>query len=82
MYVIDAYEVNAASALEFATVSRYVVSGAVTVAGMPFFHNVSHHWVLTILAVFSLVFGAPVPYLLYVYGPRLRERSANALNKG
>ena len=82
MYVIDAYEVNAASALGFATVTRYVVSGGVTVAGVPFFHNVSHHWVLTILGVFSLLFGAPVPYLLYMYGPQLRDRSAHAVNKG
>ncbi|KAL8744171.1 MAG: hypothetical protein Q9190_003549 [Brigantiaea leucoxantha] len=82
LYVIDAYEVNAASALGFATITRYVVSGGVTVAGVPFFHNVSHHWVLTILGVFSLFFGTPVPYLLYKYGPQLRERSANAVNKG
>ena len=81
MYVIDAYEVNAASALGFATVTRYMVSGGVTVAGVPFFHNVSHHWVLTILAVVSLLLGAPVPYLLYTYGPQLRKRSANAVNK-
>ena len=81
MYVIDAYEVNAASALGFATVTRYVVSGGVTIAGVPFFKNVSHHWVLTVLALSSLVLGAPVPYMLYVYGPRLRNRSANAVNK-
>lgn len=82
LYVIDAYEVNAASALGFTTITRYVVSGGVTVAGVPFFHNVSHHWVLTILGVFSLLFGAPVPYLLYLYGPKLRDRSMNAVNKG
>lgn len=81
MYVIDAYEVNAASALAFTTVTRYMVSGGVTVAGVPFFKNVGHHWVLTILAIASLVLGAPVPYLLYAYGPKLRKRSANAVNK-
>lgn len=81
LYVIDAYEVNAASALAFTTVTRYVVSGAVTIAGVPFFENVAHHWVLTILALVSLVLGAPVPYLLYWYGPALRRRSTNAVNK-
>ena len=81
LYVIDAYEVNAASALAFTTVTRYVVSGGVTVGGIPFFHNVAHHWVLTILGIISLLLGAPVPYLLYRYGPALRKRSANAVDK-
>jgi hypothetical protein len=37
MYVIDAYQVNAASALTFATVVRYLVSGGLTVTGIPFY---------------------------------------------
>ena len=81
MYIIDAYEVNAASALAFTTVTRYIVSGGIAVAGVPFFENVGHHWTLTVLAVLSLIFGAPVPYLLYHFGPALRKRSANCVNK-
>ena len=74
MYVIDAYQVNAASALTFATVIRFLVSGGLTVAGVPFYENVGSHWTLTILGVIATML-MPAPYLLYKWGPTIRKKS-------
>jgi hypothetical protein len=81
MYVIDAYQVNAASALTFATVVRYLVSGGLTVAGIPFYENVGSHWTLTILGVVAVML-APAPYVLYKWGPGIRENSKYSVYNG
>ena len=80
MYIIDAYEVNAASALTLATVVRFFISGGLTVAGIPFYENVGTHWTLTIMAVLSALL-APVPFVLYAYGPWVRKHSKHAVNR-
>ena len=80
MFIIDAYEVNAASALTFATFFRYLVSGGLTVAGIPFYENVGVHWTLTIMGCLSLI-CAPIPYLLYRYGKWIRVHSKHCVNK-
>ena len=74
MYIIDAYQVNAASALTFATVTRFLVAGGLAVAGVPFYENVGSHWTLTILGVIAMLL-APAPYLLYRWGPLIRQKS-------
>ena len=80
MYTIDAYEVNAASALTFATVTRFLISGGLTVAGIPLYENVGTHWTLTIMAVIGCLL-APIPYLLYRYGPWVRKHSRHAIRR-
>lgn len=80
LYIIDAYEVNAASALTFATVVRFMVSGGLTVAGVPFYEKVGTHWTLTIMAIISVLL-APTPFILYFYGPLIRRQSKYAVNR-
>ena len=80
MYIIDSYQINAASALTFATVVRYVVSGGLTVAGIPFYEKVGSHWTCTILGVFGLIM-APAPYVLYKWGPRIRKFSKYSVHQ-
>jgi hypothetical protein len=48
-YLIDAYEAHAASALVGITFVRYIISGGMVVASVPFYQNVGVHWVLTTL---------------------------------
>ncbi|GAB1207148.1 hypothetical protein APSETT445_005858 [Aspergillus pseudonomiae] len=50
MYVIDSYDIYAASALGFMTVSRYCAAGGMTVVGIPFYRNLGVQYTLTILA--------------------------------
>lgn len=79
MYIIDSYEVYAASALTFATLARYIIAGGMTVVGIPFYKNVGVHWTLTILACLSALL-APMPYVFYKYGHLLRKKSRFAVS--
>lgn len=74
MYVIDSYEVYAASALTFVALVRYLAAGGMTVVGIPMYKNLGTHWTLTVLGTIS-AFAVPIPYVLYRYGPGLRKRS-------
>lgn len=74
MYIIDLYEVYAASALTFVTFTRYVIAGGMTVVGVPFYKNLGPHWTITILGAISVLM-TPTPYLLYRWGHLVRARS-------
>lgn len=78
MYVIDSYDIYAASALGFMTVSRYFAAGGMTVVGMPFYKNMGVHWTLTILGCISALM-VPVPYVFYRFGPVIRRWSKYAV---
>lgn len=81
MYLIDSYDTYAASALGFLVFTRYLVAGGVTVAGGPIYRSIGVHYTLTILGSISGVL-APVPYLLFLYGSRIRKHSKYAVNTG
>lgn len=76
-YVIDSYEIYAASALASVTLIRYVAAGGMTIVGIPFYENVGVHYTCTILGCIAAA-CTPVPYLFYIYGHKLRERSKYA----
>ncbi|KAE8151655.1 major facilitator superfamily domain-containing protein [Aspergillus avenaceus] len=81
MYIIDVYDIYAASALSFMTVSRYYVAGAMTVAGIPFYRNMGVHYTLTILACLSSLMTL-LPYVFYRFGPVIRGWSKYAMHNG
>lgn len=76
-YIIDSYEMYAASALTSVTLVRYVTAGGMTVVGIPFYRNMGVHYTLTILGAISALL-VPVPYLFYIYGKRIRGKSKYA----
>lgn len=78
MYIIDSYEVNAASALTFVALVRYLAAGGMTVVGVPFYKNLGPSYTLTILACISAAV-VPIPYLLWKWGPKIRARSKWAI---
>ncbi|KAJ5114974.1 hypothetical protein NUU61_000733 [Penicillium alfredii] len=78
MYVIDSYDIYAASALGFMTVSRYCAAGGMTVVGVPFYKNMGVHWTLTILGCISALL-VPVPYVFYRFGSVIRRWSRYAV---
>lgn len=80
MYIIFVYLQYAASALGFMTFARYVISGALSPASIKMYEDIGPHWSLTIVAVIATVM-APVPYLLYKYGHKVRAMSKNVQNK-
>ncbi|CAG8930482.1 unnamed protein product [Penicillium salamii] len=79
MYLIDAYGTYSASALGFLVFTRYVVAGGVTVAGGPIYKALGVQYTLTILGSISALMTF-VPYLLYIYGPKIRKHSRYAVN--
>lgn len=72
MYLIDAYTKYSASALGFLVFTRYVVAGGITIAGGPIYLSLGVKYTLTVLGSISTIMAA-VPYLLYIYGPRIRS---------
>jgi len=44
------------------------------------YKNLGTHWTLTVLACISIVI-APVPYVLYVWGHKVRGRSKYAVGE-
>ncbi|OQE44952.1 hypothetical protein PENCOP_c002G03187 [Penicillium coprophilum] len=80
MYIIFVYLQYAASALGFMTFARYVVAGALSPASVKMYENIGPHWSVTIVAVLATLM-APVPYVLYKYGHKVRAMSKNAANK-
>ncbi|KAF6828311.1 MFS transporter [Colletotrichum plurivorum] len=79
MYIIDSYEMYAASALTFVSLIRYIVAGGVTIAGIPFYERMGTHYTLTILACIAALL-APIPYVLHYYGPWIRSKSRFAVS--
>lgn len=73
-YLIDTYEKYAASALVIATLLRYICAGFMQVVSIPMFENLGVHWSLTLLGCLSVIM-TPVPYIFYIYGPRIRAKS-------
>ncbi|PON21402.1 hypothetical protein TGAM01_v209703 [Trichoderma gamsii] len=74
MYLIDMYEVYAASALTMITLVRYAASGGMIEISIPMYKNLGIHWALTMLGLISLVFTT-VPYAFYRFGPWIRSKS-------
>ncbi|KAE8354010.1 major facilitator superfamily domain-containing protein [Aspergillus coremiiformis] len=78
MYVIDSYDIYAASALGFMTVSRYCAAGGMTVVGIPFYAHMGVQYTLTILACISALM-TPVPYIFWKFGETIRGWSRYAV---
>ncbi|GAM86447.1 hypothetical protein ANO11243_044610 [Dothideomycetidae sp. 11243] len=76
-YIIDSYEIYAASALASITLIRYLAAGGMTIVGIPFYENLGVHYTVTILACISVT-CVPVSYIFYFYGLKIRKRSKYA----
>lgn len=73
------YRVHSASALAFMTCIRYIIAGALIPASVPMYGNLGPHKALSISAALATVL-APVPFLLYRYGARIRSMSRTAMH--
>lgn len=73
-YLMDTYEIYAASALASVTLIRYTISGAFIEISIPFYENMGVAYTLTILGSLSGVLVV-IPYAFYRYGPAIRKRS-------
>jgi len=80
LYIIDVYLIYAASALSFNAFARYLVAGGMTVVGIPMYDRLGPHYTLTLLGCLGVLM-APAPFMLYRWGPAIRLRSRNVVNR-
>ncbi|GAA6006447.1 MFS transporter [Rhodotorula paludigena] len=73
-YLLDMMTVNAASAVAANTFLRSIFAAALPLVAMPLYHNLGPGRACSILGGIAGGLGT-VPFLFYVYGPRLRAMS-------
>lgn len=71
-YLIDTYELFAASALVSAAFFRYIAAGVMVIVSLPMYKNLGVHWSLALLGCVSIVM-TPVPFVFYKYGHVIRQ---------
>ncbi|TXT09008.1 hypothetical protein VHUM_02482 [Vanrija humicola] len=80
LYLIDAYELYAASALASAAVLRAVFAAVFPLFTTYMYKNLGLHWAGTLVAFLSLS-CTPMPFLFHRYGAILRRNSKYAPSK-
>ena len=75
LYIIDTYEVYAASALVSLTLTRYIGAGGMTIAAGPMYEGIGVAWTLTLMGCVA-VLCTPIPFLLYHFGAKIREKQS------
>ncbi|THH06070.1 hypothetical protein EW145_g4340 [Phellinidium pouzarii] len=74
-YVIDAFTLHAASALAAVSFLRSMAGFGFPLFAPAMYKALGYGKGDTILAVFAIVFGCPAPWLLWIYGERIRMKS-------
>lgn len=73
-YIVDAYEVFAASALGAASASRSIFGVVLPFAARPMYSSLGVAWACTLLALLSALMCL-VPFIFIKYGEKMRENS-------
>ncbi|KAJ7143807.1 polyamine transporter [Mycena epipterygia] len=76
-YIVDSYSTYAASAIAAKTIMRSLIGAAVPLYVDQMFANMGFQWAGLLLALVSVII-APIPFVFYVYGYRIRMRSEKA----
>lgn len=73
-YMVDAYEIYAASALAAASCARSVFGAVLPFAGQPMYRTLGIGWASSLLGFISLALCV-IPYAFIKYGDRIRANS-------
>lgn len=76
-YLLDTYGIYSGSALAIITCWRYLASGMINLVSRPMYDGIGVHWTMTILGCLA-VLQMPLPIIFYIYGEKIRRRSAFA----
>lgn len=76
MYLIDTYEIYAASALTMITLVRYVASGGMIEISIPMYRNLGPHWALTLLGL--IMSSSQLYHMLFINSGHGSVRKANS----
>lgn len=72
-YLIDTFQQYAASAIAVNTSLRSVFAGAFPLFTNAMFHSLGVPWASSLLGFVSIAL-IPIPYIFYIFGPRIRAR--------
>lgn len=78
-YVTDGYGESAASALAAVSFVRSSIGAGLTHVAPPTYQNLGYTWATAMLGFIAIPMIA-IPWLLYIYGPKLRQKSRHAPN--
>jgi hypothetical protein len=76
-YIGHTYGCLTSIALNSNTFTRYIVAGIMVEVAPSMWRNLGVHWTLTMLGCISAVL-APIPYIFFKWGPRIRAKSKYA----
>lgn len=76
-YIVDSYSSYAASAMAAKTLLRSEVGASVPLFVDAMFHNMGFQWAGLVLALVAVAI-APIPFIFFKYGQRIRQRSKRA----
>ena len=72
-YLIDTFQKYSASAIAANTFLRSIFAAVFPLFVNPMFHKLGIPWASSLLG-FIAVAMIPIPFLFYIYGPRIRKR--------
>jgi hypothetical protein len=72
-YLVDAFTIYAASALATNTIIRSVAGAVLPLAGQKLYMTLGLGWGNSLLALIAFIL-VPIPWILLVWGERLRKR--------
>lgn len=78
-YLIDTFQRYSASAVAAIVFVRSLLAAAFPLFISPMYRKLSIPWALSVLGFFSILL-VPIPFLFYIYGPRLRARGKYSSN--
>jgi len=77
-YLMDAYQIYAASALAATVVLRSICACFFPLVIPTMYKNLGDHWAGTVFAILTAI-CMPLPWLFWAYGPAIRNRSRYAI---
>ncbi|KAK9462702.1 major facilitator superfamily domain-containing protein [Lipomyces oligophaga] len=77
-YLVDTFTVYAASAIAAATFTRSCMAAGFPLFATIMFDNLGVDWGCSLIGFIALL-GIPIPYVLYRYGPTIRQRNPYAI---
>ena len=78
-YILDAYLMNSAMAFAANTLLRSGMASAFPLFSSIMFRNLGSQWAGTLIGCLSAIM-IPIPFVFYLYGPKLRSMSKLAVN--
>ncbi|KAH8930758.1 MFS general substrate transporter [Atractiella rhizophila] len=79
-YIVDSYLMFAATALAASTVVRSIAGAGFPLFATQMYDALNVHWATSLLAFVALA-GAPIPLVLFKFGPKIRKMSKNAVDR-